>query len=122
MVRAHQVSFLQHSCTERLRVSLQRWFLASYVVKLSAGAMAVQGQAPNNFKNTLPETQSDLAKQLLKDPYSFDFLTLTAQAKEKEIEAGLMTHLQKFLLELGSGFAFVGRQVPLKIASPSRIE
>lgn len=74
-----------------------------------------QGKAPNNFQKSLPSVQSDLAKQILKDPYSFDFLTLSKEVEEKEIEEGLMNHLQKFLLELGSGFAFVGRQVPIRV-------
>lgn len=74
-----------------------------------------QGKAPNNFQRTLPQPQSDLANQIVKDPYSFDFLTITNEAVEKEIEKGLMDHLQKFLLELGSGFAFVGRQVPIRV-------
>ena len=69
-----------------------------------------QGKAANNFQKALPSIQSDLAEQILKDPYSFDFLTVTNEAREKEIEEGLMNHLQKFLLELGNGFAFVGRQ------------
>ena len=77
----------------------------------------LQGKAPNNFQKALPSVQSDLAEQILKDPYSFDFLTLADEVREKEIEAGLMNHLQKFLLELGSGFAFVGRQVPIRIGS-----
>jgi predicted nuclease of restriction endonuclease-like (RecB) superfamily len=76
-----------------------------------------QGKAPNNFQKTLPPLHSDLAEQTLKDPYCFDFLTLIDEAREKEIESGLMDHLQKFLLELGNGFAFVGRQVPLRVGS-----
>ena len=74
-----------------------------------------QGKASNNFQKALPSVQSDLAEQLLKDPYSFDFMTIADEAREKEIEDGLMTHLQKFLLELGNGFAFVGRQVPIRV-------
>jgi predicted nuclease of restriction endonuclease-like (RecB) superfamily len=73
-----------------------------------------QGKASTNFQKALP-LQSDLAEQILKDPYSFDFLTIANEAREKDIEEGLMTHLQKFLLEMGSGFAFVGRQVPIRV-------
>lgn len=76
-----------------------------------------QGKALNNFQRALPSVQSDLAEQLLKDPYTFDFLTIADEAREKEIEAGLMQHLQKFLLELGNGFAFIGSQVPIRIGS-----
>jgi predicted nuclease of restriction endonuclease-like (RecB) superfamily len=74
-----------------------------------------QGKAVSNFTRTLPAAQSDLAQQLLKDPYNFDFLTLSAQARERDLERGLIDHIQKFLLELGVGFAFVGRQYPLEI-------
>lgn len=76
-----------------------------------------QGKAPNNFQRSLPAPHSDLAEQIVKDPYCFDFLTLIDEAREKEIEDGLITHLQKFLLELGNGFAFVGRQVPLRVGT-----
>ena len=76
-----------------------------------------QGKAPNNFQKALPSPYSDLAEQVIKDPYCFDFLTLVDEAREKEIEDGLITHLQKFLLELGNGFAFVGRQVPLRVGN-----
>ena len=75
-----------------------------------------QGKATTNFQTTLPKPQSDLAQQLLKDPYNFDFLTLSKDAHERELETGLVGHIQKFLLELGVGFAFVGRQVPLEVA------
>jgi len=74
------------------------------------------GKATTNFQNTLPKPQSDLAHQLLKDPYNFDFLTLSQDAHEREIEEGLLAHLRRFLIELGTGFAFVGSQVPLEIA------
>jgi predicted nuclease of restriction endonuclease-like (RecB) superfamily len=74
-----------------------------------------QGKAINNFKNTLPATSSDLAQQLLKDPYQFDFLSLTETYKERELETALVENITKFLLELGSGFAYVGKQVPLEI-------
>lgn len=74
-----------------------------------------QGKAVTNFDLKLPPIQSDLAKQALKDPYVFDFLTLEAPFRERELETGLIRHLEKFLLELGSGFAFVGRQVHLAV-------
>lgn len=70
-----------------------------------------QGKALTNFKNTLPSPQSDLAHETLKDPYNFDFLTLRNKFDEKELEDGLIDHIQKFLLELGSGFSYVGRQI-----------
>jgi predicted nuclease of restriction endonuclease-like (RecB) superfamily len=74
-----------------------------------------QGKAIHNFKNTLPEVTSDLAGQLLKDPYQFDFLSLTVDYKERELENALVENITKFLLELGSGFAYVGKQVPLQV-------
>lgn len=73
-----------------------------------------QGKALTNFNNTLPSPQSDLAHETLKDPYNFDFLTLRETFDERELEDGLIDHVQKFLLELGTGFAFVGKQYPLK--------
>jgi predicted nuclease of restriction endonuclease-like (RecB) superfamily len=74
-----------------------------------------QGKAISNFNRILPENDSDLANQLLKDPYNFDFLTLTEQYKERELETALVDNITKFLLELGNGFAYVGRQVPLTV-------
>lgn len=74
------------------------------------------GKAITNFKLTLPEPQSDLAQQTLKDPYIFDFMTMTTPYKERDIENQLIQHITKFLLELGKGFAFVGRQYRLEVA------
>ncbi len=74
-----------------------------------------QGKAITNFEETLPEPHSELAVESLKDPYKFDFLTLTEKALEKDIEEQLVKHITSFLLELGEGFSFVGRQVPIKI-------
>jgi predicted nuclease of restriction endonuclease-like (RecB) superfamily len=76
-----------------------------------------QGKSLTNFKQTLPAPQSDLARQTLKDPYCFDFLTLREEFDEKELEDGLIEHIQKFLIELGAGFAFVGRQHKLTVGS-----
>jgi predicted nuclease of restriction endonuclease-like (RecB) superfamily len=75
-----------------------------------------EGKALTNFQRTLPPPGSDLAKQILKDPYNFDFLSLAKDAEEREIERGLLLHLRDLLLELGRGFAFVGSQVPLTVA------
>jgi len=75
-----------------------------------------QGKAITNFAFTLPEPMSDLAQQVLKDPYVFDFLTITKPYYEKDIETQLIQHIAKFLLELGKGFAFVGQQYHLEIA------
>jgi predicted nuclease of restriction endonuclease-like (RecB) superfamily len=74
-----------------------------------------EGKAISNFSQSLPEPQSDLAHQTLKDPYIFDFLSLTKEHDEKELEEGLIQHITHFLLELGAGFAYIGKQVPLKV-------
>jgi predicted nuclease of restriction endonuclease-like (RecB) superfamily len=74
-----------------------------------------QGKAVNNFKDTLPPADSDLACQVFKDPYLFDFLGTADPRREREVEQALVDHVQCFLLELGSGFAFVGRQVRLEV-------
>jgi len=73
------------------------------------------GNALTNFRRTLPAPQSELAQQIIKDPYNFDFLTLGPDARERDLEKGLLDHLRKFLLELGVGFAFVGSQYPLEV-------
>ncbi len=74
-----------------------------------------QGKAVTNFPKTLPQPQSDLAQETLKDPYVFDFLSLRDEYNERVLEQGLIDHVQKFLMELGAGFAFVGRQVHLEV-------
>jgi predicted nuclease of restriction endonuclease-like (RecB) superfamily len=74
-----------------------------------------EGQAQTNFEARLPAPGSDMAHQTLKDPYVFDFLDVSREANEREIEAALVQHVTRFLLELGAGFAFVGRQVPLEV-------
>lgn len=74
-----------------------------------------EGKAITNFKETLAAPQSDLAQNTLKDPYLFDFITLHENFVEKDLEAGLVTHIRKFLLELGQGFAFMGSQYPIVV-------
>ena len=75
-----------------------------------------QGAAVSNFDIRLLQPHAQLAQDTLKDPYIFDFLTLDQPFRERELEAGLVAHLERFLLELGAGFAFVGRQVHLDVA------
>ena len=75
-----------------------------------------QGKVVSNFERVLPLPQSDIAIQLFKDPYIFDFMTLAAPFTERELELGLVKNVEKFLLELGAGFAFVGRQFKLEIS------
>lgn len=74
-----------------------------------------QGKAITNFKQTLPNPLSELAQQTLKDPYVFDFLSMTKPFQEKDIERQLISHITKFLLELGKGFAFIGQQYHLEV-------
>jgi len=73
------------------------------------------GSLVSNFKQILPPFESDLVQQSFKDPYRFDFLTITEPFREKELENSLIKHMEKFLIELGSGFAFVGRQYKLEV-------
>lgn len=91
------------------------WSRDIMALQISSALFHRQGKAVTNFKHTLPPLQSDLAQQALKDPYVFDFLTLTEAAREREMENALLEHLTEFLLELGAGFAFVGRQVRLEV-------
>lgn len=86
-------------------------------IQIESKAYLRQGRAQNNFPTTLPAIESDMAVQVFKDPYLFDFLGTDAPRRESELEQGLMEHVQKFLLELGQGFAFVGRQVHLEMGN-----
>jgi predicted nuclease of restriction endonuclease-like (RecB) superfamily len=92
------------------------WSRDILVHQIESGLYHRQGKGVSNFSRTLPSPQSDLARQTLKDPYLFDFLMLENDAEEREIEKQLTHHITKFLLELGAGFAFVGRQYHLEIS------
>ena len=83
--------------------------------QIESGLFARQGRALTNFTRTLPALQSDLAQQLIKDPYSFEFLSLRTDISERDLQRGLLDHLRSFLLELGKGFAFVGSQYPVAV-------
>lgn len=93
----------------------QGWSRNVLTHQIESGLYQRQGSAISNFHATLPTPQSDLAQQLLKDPYTFDFLTLGDAVQERGLEQGLIDHIQNFLLELGMGFAFVGRQYHLDV-------
>ena len=93
----------------------QGWSRSVLQTQIASGACERRGQAVSNFASRLPAPQSELAQQALKDPYVFDFLTIEASFHERELETGLIKHLEAFLLELGQGFAFVGRQYPLTV-------
>lgn len=91
------------------------WSRNVLALQIESGLHKRQGKVVTNFKNTLPPAQSDLAQGILKDPYLFDFLTLRDDANERAVETGLIEHVEKFLMELGAGFALVGRQVHLDV-------
>ena len=91
------------------------WSRNILVMQIEARLLERSGKAVTNFEASLPAPQSDLARESLKDPYRFDFLGLTDEAQEREVENALVKHVTEFLLELGAGFAFVGRQVLLDV-------
>ena len=91
------------------------WSRDVLALQIKSDLFSRQGAAISNFKETLPEPQSDLAQQAIKDPYTFDFLSITQPYNERDIENQLIEHITKFLLELGKGFAFVGRQYHLEV-------
>jgi predicted nuclease of restriction endonuclease-like (RecB) superfamily len=117
-----------HLCTllDKLKTREERdWYLAQAVkhnwsrnilgMQIETRLLERSGKAVTNFEFSLPKPQSDLARQSLKDPYRFDFLGLPDEAQEREVEHALVKHVTEFLLELGAGFAFVGRQVLLDV-------
>jgi predicted nuclease of restriction endonuclease-like (RecB) superfamily len=93
------------------------WSRAVLEYHIETNLYGTQGKAITNFCLTLPEPQSDLANEMMKDPYNFDFLQLSDKVKETDIENALVQHITQFLLELGIGFAYMGRQFPLKVGS-----
>ncbi len=95
------------------------WSRAVLLNMISGNLYQAQGKAITNFSKTLPDYDSELVKQTLKDPYIFDFLNITDNFKERELENALIDNIQKFLIELGSGFAFVGKQVEMKVGNQS---
>lgn len=92
------------------------WSRDVMLLKIKSNLHQRQGSAITNFEYTLPDPQSELAKQSINDPYVFDFLSLSEDFKEKDIENQLIKHVSKFLLELGKGFAFLGSQYHLEVA------
>lgn len=91
------------------------WSRNILVMQIESRLLERSGTAVTNFALTLPKPESDLARESLKDPYRFDFLGLGEEAQEREIEQALVKHVTDFLLELGAGFAFVGRQILLDV-------
>lgn len=98
------------------QIIIQGWTKDTLNDMIASKVYERQGKAVNNFKFTLPPLQSDMAIQMLKDPYIFDFTTLAIPFTENELELELVKHVQIFLIELGAGFAFVGRQFKLAIS------
>ncbi|MBW4528326.1 MAG: DUF1016 family protein [Phormidium tanganyikae FI6-MK23] len=91
------------------------WSRTVLVYQIESGLHKRLGGAITNFDLTLPKPQSDLAKDLIKDPYNFSFLTLGKDAQERDLENALVNHIRDFLLELGMGFAFIGSQYPITV-------
>jgi len=117
-----------HNCTilNKLKTLAERTWYAQQTIEngwsrnilihqIESNLFHRKGKAITNFAKTLPAPQSELAQQIIKDPYNFDFLSLGAEAKERDLERGLIAQLQKFLLELGVGFSFVGSQYSLEV-------
>jgi predicted nuclease of restriction endonuclease-like (RecB) superfamily len=101
-----------------IRESIEHgWSRSILELQIDGHAHERKGKALTNFKATLPPADSDMAGQIFKDPYLFDFLGTADPRREREVEQALVDHIQRFLLELGSGFAFVGRQVQLAFES-----
>ena len=117
----HNVRILDYVKTSKerefyIRKTIENgWSRDVLVWQIESKLFERQGKAVTNFELTLPKPQSDLANQLLKDPYNFDFLTLHDDAVERDLEKALIANMQKFLLELGVGFAFVGSQYHLEV-------
>ena len=99
-----------------LRQAVQNgWSRNVLMHQIEGGLYQRQGKAITNFTWTLPAPQSELAQQLIKDPYNFDFLTLGPEMDERALERGLIEHVRDFILELGKGFAFIGSQQHLQV-------
>ena len=97
------------------RVVEEGWSRSRLESQIAANLFSSQGTAITNFSSTLPGTQSQLAKEILKDPYHFDFLSINEEYEEKDLEDALVSKVTQFLLELGKGFSYVGRQMELQM-------
>lgn len=119
----HNIALLEKTKNpeERLwyaqETAINGWSRNVLVLQIESELFQRQGSAVTNFDLALPQPQSDLAKQLVKDPYCFDFLDISHQSEERELERGLIDHIRDFLLELGMGFAFMGSQYPLTVSN-----
>lgn len=117
----HNLVLLSKLKTTQLRLAYaqraieQGWSRNALNIHIETRLLEREGKAVTNFPARLPAPRSDIALQALKDPYVFDFLGIGQEAGEREIEAALVEHISRFLLELGAGFAYVGRQVPIEV-------
>jgi predicted nuclease of restriction endonuclease-like (RecB) superfamily len=118
----HNIALLEKlkSLEERLwyaqKTVEQGWSRNVLVLQIESGLCQRQGGAITNFEQVLPPLQSDLAQQIIKSPYNFDFLTLGDERSERHLERALIDHIRDFLMELGAGFAFLGSQYPIEIS------
>lgn len=118
---SHHLALLEKVKDPKLRTWYARqtvehgWSRHILVVQIENQLHQRQGKAVPNFPTSLPPAESDMAKQVFKDPYLFDFLGTAPLRREQEIEQALVEHIQQFLLELGAGFAFIGRQIQLEV-------
>ncbi len=116
----HNIALLEKLPSSDVRLWYARqavehgWSRAVLVHQIESDLYARLGKAVTNFERALPGPQSDLARQILKDPYNFEFLNLRQNAEERDLERGLIDHIRKFLLELGAGFSFMGSQYHLE--------
>ncbi len=97
------------------KVAEEGWSRSMLDDKIAVNLFLTQGSAVTNFEQTLPAPQNTLAKEILKDPYHFDFLSMKAEYDERDLEEALVANITQFLLELGKGFSFVGRQMELQM-------
>jgi predicted nuclease of restriction endonuclease-like (RecB) superfamily len=117
----HQLALLDklHTADERrwyaAKAIENNWSRNALVIQIETGLHKRSGTAVTNFSTQLPRVNSDLARESLKDPYRLDFLGLGEDADERAIESAIVEHITRFLLELGAGFAYVGRQVPIEV-------
>lgn len=108
-----------HTLAEALfyvnKVAEEGWSRSTLEAQVAANLFKSQGAAVTNFERTLPSPQSQLAREMLKDPYHFDFLAMKAKYDERDLEEALVANITQFLLELGKGFSYVGRQMELQM-------
>jgi len=111
-----KIKNIEESLFYLMQTIQNNWSRNVLAVQIETRLYQRQGKAITNFSLTLPTPDADLAREMLKNPYNFDFLNLTKEAEERELEKALIEHIKKFLLELGRGFAYVGNQYKIKVS------